>query len=83
MPTYDYRIEATGDVIEVKHTMALTPKNWGELCQLANISLLNIPPESKATKLLTAAGIIKSHTLNTPDTRPCAHGGDCPSGGCE
>ncbi len=82
MPTYDYRIEATGDVIEVKHTMALTPRNWGELCQLANIDPQSIPVETGVTKLLNSAGLVKSSTLKNPESPPCANGGGCPSGGC-
>lgn len=82
MPTYDYRIEATGDVIEVKHTMALTPRTWEELCLLANLDPQGIPSDSAVTKLLSTAGIVKSATLKNPEAPPCMSGGGCPSGGC-
>ena len=82
MPTYDYRIEATGDVVEVKHTMALTPKTWGELCLLANLDPQEIPENSEVTKLLTTVGVVKSTTLKNADAPPCMSGGGCPSGGC-
>ncbi|WP_286238314.1 zinc ribbon domain-containing protein [Neptuniibacter halophilus] len=82
MPTYDYRIEATGEVIEVRHTMALTPKTWEELCLLGNLQAQDIPPESPVTKLLTAAGVVKSSTLKNPEAPPCMSGGGCPGGGC-
>lgn len=82
MPTYDYRIEATGDVVEVKHTMALTPKTWGELCLLANLDQQEIPENSEVTKLLTTTGVVKSATLKNADAPPCMSGGGCPSGGC-
>lgn len=82
MPTYDYRIDATGDVVEVKHTMALTPVNWGELCELANLDPQNIPLDSEVTKLLSAAGVVKSQTLKSSNAPPCKSGGGCPSGGC-
>ena len=82
MPSYDYRIEATGAVIEVKHTMALTPINWGELCALCDLDPQDIPADSAVTKLLSAAGVVKSKTLKNPEAPPCMSGGGCPSGGC-
>ncbi len=82
MPSYDYRIEATGDVIEVKHTMAMTPLNWGELCMLCNLDPQDIPADSAVTKLISAAGVVKSGTLKNPEAPPCMSGGGCPSGGC-
>lgn len=82
MPTYDYRIEATGNVIEAKHTMALTPQNWGELCQLANLDPQGIAPETEITRLLSSTGVVKSAALKNPESPPCMSGGGCPSGGC-
>jgi len=82
MPTYDYKIEATGAVIEVKHSMAITPLNWGELCTLCNLDPQQIPEDSAVTKLLSATGVVKSTTLKNPETPPCMSNGSCPSGGC-
>ncbi|MGH1462645.1 MAG: zinc ribbon domain-containing protein [Neptuniibacter sp.] len=82
MPSYDYRIEATGQVIEVKHTMAMTPVNWGELSLLCNLDPQEIPGDSAVTKLISAAGVVKSKTLKNPEAPPCMTGGGCPGGGC-
>lgn len=82
MPTYDYRIEATGDVVEVKHTMALTPRTWDELCELCNLDPSQFPLDSSVTKLLSSAGIVKNTALKNPTPPPCMTGGGCPSGGC-
>ena len=37
MPTYDYRCEANGRVVEVNHRMSEAISTWGELCQKAGI----------------------------------------------
>ena len=50
MPTYDYRCEANGQVYEVQHPMALSPKTWGELraaCSLAEDA--SIPDDAPVT----------------------------------
>ncbi|WP_067867537.1 regulator [Neptuniibacter marinus] len=82
MPTYDYRIEETGDIIEVTHTVALTPKNWEELCLLANIDPQGIPAKSLVTKLLAVTGMVKTSPKIKAKDLPCMSGKDCPSGGC-
>lgn len=80
MPTYVYRIEALGDVIEVQHTMALTPKNWGELCLLAKLDPLDIPENSEISKLISTTGIPKS-VLKKPVAAPCIPNDSCPTCG--
>lgn len=76
MPTYDYRCEANGQVYEVQHPMALSPKTWGELraaCTLAEDP--SIPDDAPVTKLLGAAGVVSSRALKNPEPPACARGG--------
>ena len=77
MPTYDYRCEANGQVYEVHHPMALSPKTWGELraacCSLADDAA--IPDDAPVTKLMSAAGVVNSRVLKNPEAPACARGG--------
>ena len=77
MPTYDYRCEANGQVYEVHHSMALSPKTWGELraavCSLPDDPA--IPDTAPVTKLMSAAGVVSSRVLKNPEPPACARGG--------
>jgi len=77
MPTYDYRCEANGQVYEVRHSMTLSPKTWGELravcCALADDPA--IPDSAPVTKLMSAAGVVNSQVLRNPEAPACARGG--------
>src|SRR5690606_41377297 len=83
MPTYDYRCEANGQVYEVQHSMAHTPKTWGELravaCSLPDDA--SIPDSAPVTKLLGAAGVVSRRGLKNPGAPACARrgcAGHCP-----
>ena len=39
MPSYDYRCEANGRVVEVRHTMSEKLTTWGEVCAQAGLDL--------------------------------------------
>lgn len=80
MPTYVYSIEALGGVIEVQHTTALTPKNWGELCLLAKLDPLDIPESAEISKLISTTGIPKN-AFKKPLPAACNTDSDCPSCG--
>lgn len=82
MPTYDYRCEADQQVYEVKHSMSVLLRTWGELCELAGISPGDIAPDTKVTRLITGGGVVKSSSLKNPDAPPCMSGGGCPGGSC-
>ena len=76
MPTYDYRCEANGQVYEVQHPMALSPKTWGELREACNLDAdPAIPDEAPVRKLLGAAGVVSSRALKNPEPPACARGG--------
>ncbi|WP_086482122.1 FmdB family zinc ribbon protein [Oceanospirillum sanctuarii] len=82
MPTYDYRCEANGEVYEVRHPMAQTVETWEQLCEVGGLELGNLDPQTPVTKLLTAAGVVKSSALKNPTPPPCMTGGGCSGGGC-
>ena len=82
MPTYDYRCEANGEVIEAKHRMNESAATWGELCLLTGRSPGALPIESAVTRLATGGQVVKSSALTNPDTPPCATGPCCGGGGC-
>ena len=77
MPTYDYRCEADDQLYEVKHAMSLSPKTWGELCDITGMDNKGIPKEAVVKKVLSTGGVVKSTSLKNPDMPPCMSGG-CP-----
>lgn len=82
MPTYDYRCEANNKVYEVKHAMALSPKNWGELCQIAGMDLKGIPANTPVSKVLNTGAVVRSGALKNPEAPPCMTGGCAGGGAC-
>lgn len=81
MPTYDYRCEANGRVVEVKHRMSETLSTWGELCAQAGLEAGNTPPDSPVQRLATGGQVVKSGRLGDA-TPPCASGPCCGGGAC-
>lgn len=82
MPTYDYRLEETGEIFEVRHSMSIKLSQWGELCELAGVEPGSVAAESPITRVMTAAGVVKSSSLKNPEAPPCMTGGGCSGGGC-
>lgn len=82
MPTYDYRCEADQNVYEVKHSMSVMLKTWGELCEAMGATVGAIPAETKVTRLISGGGVVKSSSLKNPEAPPCLSGGGCANGGC-
>jgi len=79
MPTYDYRCEANGQVYEVRHSMALRPKTWGELRTACSLSAdADIPDDAPVTRLMTAAGVVDSRVLRNLKPLP-ARGAAAPA----
>lgn len=81
MPTYDYRCDANGQVVEVKHRMSENINTWGELCQLANIDLGNTPADSPVARLATGGQVVRSSSLKE-SIAPCGAAGGCGGGMC-
>ncbi len=70
MPTYEYRCETNGRLVEVSHKMAERLKTWGELCERAGIAPGRTDPKARVEKLISA-GFIGSG------------GGDSSAGACD
>ena len=81
MPTYDYRCEQNGQVVEVKHRMNVQVSTWAELCALAGIDMGTTPADTPVKKLATGGQVVKSNALGSNDLPPCASGG-CSGGMC-
>jgi hypothetical protein len=84
MPTYDYRCDANGRVVEVSHRMSEVMHSWGELCARAGITLGDTPPDSPVQRLATGGNIVStSHMGSGFDPAPaCSTGACCPGGVC-
>ena len=80
MPTYDYRCDANGRVLEVSHRMTDEVRTWGELCELAGIEPGDTPAGSPVKRLATGGNVI-TNSGSDPSVPPCSTGGGCCPGG--
>ena len=81
MPTYDYKCELNGKIVEVQHRMSELISTWGELCERTGIEPGETPVDAKVTRLATGGNVLKSG-LNQ-SLPPCQTGGGCSGGTCE
>jgi hypothetical protein len=84
MPTYDYRCDSNGRVLEVSHRMSENVSTWGELCARAGIDPGETPAEALVQRLATGGNIISS-TSRGSESAPataCGSGACCPAGFC-
>lgn len=84
MPTYDYRCDANGQVVEVNHRMNEGLATWGELCTRLGMVPGETPADSPIHRLATGGNIISSNSLGsgrapapTCGTGACCSGGMC------
>jgi predicted nucleic acid-binding Zn ribbon protein len=83
VPTYEYRCEANGRLIEVRHNMAERLSTWGELCERAGISTGRTDPASPVEKLISAGFINSGAGPNAPAcAAPDCGNGSCGTGAC-
>ena len=82
MPTYDYRCDANGKVLEVSHRMSDTLSTWGELCERAGVDAGETPVDSPVHRLATGGSIVSSNNLGSGSVPPCSTGSCCPGGSC-
>ena len=82
MPTYDYRCDANGQVVEVRHSMSEQLTTWGELCALAGLEPGATPPDSPVERLITGGQVVRSSSLGDGAVPPCASGPCCGGGSC-
>jgi len=84
MPTYDYRCDANGRVLEVNHRMSESLSTWGELCERAGIEPAGTPTDAPVHRLATGGNPISSTNLGsgTAPVPACNTGACCPTGMC-
>ncbi len=82
MPTYDYRCEANGRVLEVKHPMSANIATWAQLCELAGIDVGDTPVDAPVKRLATGGQVVKSGSLGETGAPACASGPCCGGGMC-
>lgn len=83
MPTYEYRCEANGRLVEVRHGMAERLSNWGELCERAGIAPGQTARETPVEKLISAGFINAGASTGEPAcAAPGCGSGYCGSGAC-
>lgn len=82
MPTYDYRCDANGSTVEVKHRMSEEVRTWGELCALTGQDLGATPTETPVRRLATGGQVVRSSSLGEANAPACASGPCCGGGMC-
>lgn len=80
MPTYDYRCDANGRVVEVKHGMNEQLATWGELCEKVGMEAGDTPVDAPVRKIITGGQVVNSTNLR--DVPPCQSGPCCGGGSC-
>jgi hypothetical protein len=84
VPTYEYRCETNGRLVEVRHAMAERLSSWGELCQRAGISPGATDPAAAIEKLISAGFIHASASASEPAcAAPGCGSGFCGTGACD
>lgn len=81
MPTYDYRCDDNGQVVEVKHRLSETLTTWSELCERAGIDPGTTPANAPVRRLATGGQVVNSGSLKD-SVPPCASGPCCGGGSC-
>lgn len=82
MPTYDYRCEVNGEVVEVKHRMNESLTTWGEVCNRIGIELGGTSPDAPVKRLATGGQVVKSSSLGSKNAPACSTGPCCGGGVC-
>ncbi len=80
MPTYDYRCEANGQIVEVRHAMSERLDTWGAVCQMAGISPGDTPAETPVERLMSGGSVVQSNALKNAEAPSCSTGA-CGLGG--
>jgi hypothetical protein len=83
MPTYDYRCDDNGKVLEVNHRMSESLSTWGELCARLGVAPGDTPVAAPVHRLATGGNILSSSARGGSGEAPsCATGSCCPGGSC-
>ncbi|MBI1291531.1 hypothetical protein GC173_09855 [bacterium] len=52
MPLYEYRCEANGETVQVRHPMSERLKTWGQVCERLGMHHGETPPEEPVERQL-------------------------------
>lgn len=77
MPTYEYFCAASGEIVEVRHSMTQTVRTWGELCRLLGREPDSIAEGEPVERLLSGGMIVTEKKRSGP-----AGGSCCGIDGC-
>ena len=80
MPPYDYRCDANGRTLEVRHAMNKKLRTWGELCALLDMDPGTTRAREPVRKVITGGNVVKREALGSGAAPPC-EGGSGPSCG--
>ena len=58
MPTYDYRCDSNGRVVEVNHRMSEEVANWGDLCARTGTDPGDTPLDAPVKRLATGGHVL-------------------------
>lgn len=81
MPTYDYRCETNGRVVEVNHRMSDEVATWGDLCARTGMEPGETPLDAPVKRLATGGNILTGGRASAPEPS-CSTGTCCPGGFC-
>jgi predicted nucleic acid-binding Zn ribbon protein len=81
MPTYEYKCESNGRVVEVSHKMAEKVKTWGELCKRAEIMPGKTDLKAPVIKLMSA-GFVNTGNSSASEAACELPACGAPMGGC-
>jgi hypothetical protein len=82
MPTYDYRCDINGRVVEVSHRMSEKIATWGELCSKASIAPGDTALETPVMRMATGGNVIRSIGIKSDPAPACSTGSCCAGGMC-
>ena len=82
MPTYDYRCDDNGQVLEVNHRMSDSLATWGELCARLGQSPGDTPADAPVHRLATGGNILSGSVRSGGEAPACSSGACCPGGFC-
>lgn len=82
MPTYDYRCETNGRVVEVSHRMSEQLHTWGELCARADVACGDTPADAPVQRMATGGNLVTSLGSGASPAPACGTGSCCAGGFC-
>jgi hypothetical protein len=82
MPTYDYRCDTNGRMVEVIHRMSDRLATWGELCDKAGIEAGDTPRDAPVIRMATGGNLITGTGFGGEVAPACSTGSCCPGGMC-